>query len=519
MERQAKDEQTLKTLRTLAQQGKPATTRLHALWTLEGLQALDVALIERCLQADDAGLREQGLRLAEPYLDKAPQVKAAVLALANDPNARVRFQLAFTLGSMRQDPGIGAILGYLARKDGTNPWHQAAILSSASPYADTLLHELAHLADTPPSLLSGLAGLLAASGNQAAIDQAILTLLDQFRDRPGARQLVALEALAQGLARRRQPLAQRMAEKSDPAERFTTFFKQVAQLATAEQANRVERHAAIRLLGHAPLATAAPVLQKLLAPQTASELQLVAVQTLATMPDPQVVPVLLAGWTSYSPAVRREVQEALFARPNRLPGLLTAIEKGQVLAAQLDLARREQLLKHPNAEVRAKAQTVFAGQVLSERKKVVEEHQAVLDLQADAARGKAVFKKHCATCHRLENEGYEVGPDLLSALRNKTKETLLLDMLDPSREADPRYLNYIVSNQAGRIFTGLIASETASSLVLRRAEKAEDTLLRADIEQIQSTAKSLMPEGLEKQMTPQELADVIAYVQEVAGRK
>jgi putative heme-binding domain-containing protein len=154
-----------------------------------------------------------------------------------------------------------------------------------------------------------------------------------------------------------------------------------------------------------------------------------------------------------------------------------------------------------------------------ERKKVVDEHQGVLDLQADADRGKAVFKKNCATCHRLENEGYEVGPDLLAALRNKTKEALLLDLLDPSREVDPRYLNYIVSDKDGRILTGLLASETASSLVLRRAEKAEDTLLRAEIDQIQSTAKSLMPEGLEKQMTPQEIADVIMYLLGVAGQK
>ena len=134
-------------------------------------------------------------------------------------------------------------------------------------------------------------------------------------------------------------------------------------------------------------------------------------------------------------------------------------------------------------------------------------------------RGKAVFKKTCATCHRLETEGIEVGPDLLSALRNKTPETLLTDILDPSREVDPRYINYVVSDKAGRVFTGMIVAETASSVTLRRAENAEDTILRSRIDEIQATAKSLMPENLETQLGKQDVADLIAYLQSVAVPK
>ena len=93
-----------------------------------------------------------------------------------------------------------------------------------------------------------------------------------------------------------------------------------------------------------------------------------------------------------------------------------------------------------------------------------------------------VFKKTCATCHRLENEGIEVGPDLLSALRNKSPEQLLIDILDPSREVDPRYLNYLVTTKNGQVFTGMIAAETVASVTLRRGEKAEDTILRGQID-------------------------------------
>src|SRR5207244_5877149 len=132
-----------------------------------------------------------------------------------------------------------------------------------------------------------------------------------------------------------------------------------------------------------------------------------------------------------------------------------------------------------------RARMLLAGQTSPDRRKVVEEYAAALELKGDAARGKAAFKKTCATCHRLENEGVEVGPDLLSALRNKSKEQLLSDILDPSREVDPRYINYQVTTKAGRTFSGMIAAETASSLTLRRAEKAEDAILRSQIEEVQ----------------------------------
>jgi putative heme-binding domain-containing protein len=260
-------------------------------------------------------------------------------------------------------------------------------------------------------------------------------------------------------------------------------------------------------------------LHAVLHPQSPSELQLAALQALGRMTDPAVAELLLSGWSSYSPAVRREVQEALFARPERLAVLLDHVEAGKVLPAHLDLARRQILLKHADAKLRMRAEKAFAAHVAEDRKKVLDEHRGVLQLMGDVAKGRMVFKKNCATCHRLENEGFEVGADLLSTLKNKTPETLLIDILDPSREVDPRYLNYVAQTKDGRLLSGVIASETAASVLLRRAEKAEDTLLRTDIEAIQSTAKSLMPEGLEKQMTAAELADLIAYLMSAGGKR
>jgi putative membrane-bound dehydrogenase-like protein len=515
-------------LTKLAREGTPPQGRAHALWTLDGLDALPEVLIEQALKDPEAGVREQALRLADRRLAGSERLRAAVAGLADDPSAQVRFQLAFTLGQA-ESPELVAALAAIARRDVADPWTQTAVLSSAARTAAALLEALVHdkaftskASGSHVQLLTRLAALVGARTAESDLARA-LKLLDPAQEIPAICQVAILQGLGQGLQNSARPLAQ-LWEQPPPqlkgaVERAGPFFVQAAATARARTRPLDERVAAIRLLGYGPFATASPPLAELLGPQQPKEVQLAAIRSLSLFDQPKVAQMLLAGWNSYSPGARRDVLEALFARPERLTGLLDAIEKKQVIAGQLEPARLEQLRKHSNGKVRARAQVLLAGLATPDRKNVLQEYQTSLDLRGDAARGKAVFKKTCATCHRLENEGVEVGPDLLSALRNKTREGLLIDILDPSREVDPRYLNYLVTTKAGRAFTGMIAAETASSITLRRAEKAEDTILRSDIDEIQATAKSVMPEGLEMQLNKQDVADVIAYLQMVAVPK
>ena len=94
----------------------------------------------------------------------------------------------------------------------------------------------------------------------------------------------------------------------------------------------------------------------------------------------------------------------------------------------------------------------------------------------------------------------------------------MIDILDPNREVDPRYVVYQAQTRNGRVFTGILSVETAASVTLRRADQAEDTVLRSQLESLSGTAVSLMPEGIEKQISKQELADLLAYLL-AGGRK
>jgi putative heme-binding domain-containing protein len=108
-----------------------------------------------------------------------------------------------------------------------------------------------------------------------------------------------------------------------------------------------------------------------------------------------------------------------------------------------------------------------------------------------------------------------VGEELglpLDTIGNRGPETILLAVLDPNREVNPAYLNYIIVTDDGLSITGMITSETATSITLKRAEGETDTVLRADIDELVNTGQSIMPEGQEKTLNRQELADVIAYL-------
>jgi putative membrane-bound dehydrogenase-like protein len=521
---QRQDRAAVAPLEKLAAGSPSAVARAHALWTLDGLNALKGDQILDALKDGEAGVREQALRLAEPHLFGSKMLREAVVALVDDPSPRVRFQLAFTLGFV-DSPAAVAAMAALARRPDTDSWTQTALLSSASKRAGGLLRRLiddpAFMRDATASRLAFLGQLAALVGTRGVDAELAATLgrLGEAGKELTPLQIALLDGLGQGLANSGRPLSS-LWEKPPPAlaqavRKAKLLFARAAVQATDEKRAPATRARAVQLLGRGPFAPLAEAAPALLSTRQPPAVQLAAVRALSAHARPEVSGLLLQAWSGVSPAIRREIAEALFARSERLADLVTALEKKQVLAAHIEPVRLAQLRKLPDAKLRARALKVLAKQVAPERRKVVEDYRAALDLKGDAERGKKAFAKTCAACHRLENVGVQVGADLLSALRNKTSEQLLIDVLDPSREVDPRYLAYQVTTRRGQILTGVIAAETAASLTLRRGEGAEDVVLRSQIESIESTGKSLMPENLETQLTKQDLADVIAYLLKV----
>ncbi len=138
-------------------------------------------------------------------------------------------------------------------------------------------------------------------------------------------------------------------------------------------------------------------------------------------------------------------------------------------------------------------------------------YEPALQRVGDRAAGQKVFQRECIACHRLGDKGFDVGPNL-AQVRHRSPAEVMTHVLDPNREVAPNFVQYIVTIDDGRVATGIIVDETATSLTLRRGENAQETILRQNIEQISSTGTSLMPEGVEKKITVAEMSDLLAYL-------
>lgn len=280
------------------------------------------------------------------------------------------------------------------------------------------------------------------------------------------------------------------------------------------------RTAAVTLLGEDNFPASGETLLSLLEPQQPGELQSAAMRSLGLMSEPAAVLALLKRerWNAYTPPVREAMVAMLVSRPRHVGALFAAIEAGDIPAWSIAPAQRSQLLKHGDQEIRQHAEALFKQVQPGDRMKVYENYQAVLALKPDPENGRAVFKKHCASCHRLDRDGIAVGPDLFG-IRNQPKEAILLHIIIPEYEITPGFAGYVVETKDGRTLSGLIASETPTGVTLRRALGEEETILRSQIVSLSATGLSLMPQELEKNMTQQELADLLAYLKgEAAGR-
>src|SRR5262249_31472858 len=272
------------------------------------------------------------------------------------------------------------------------------------------------------------------------------------------------------------------------------------------------RVASLALLGRDPSKRGAEVeiLAKLLVPQNSAALQSATLAALGRIPEDRAAFALTAAWNGLTPDLRSQALDLLLGRgagPRPPPA---ANKKKKAPAAQTAAPRRGRLLAVKDEQARALAAKLFAA-VSADRRKVLDDYKDVPTLTGDLSRGKAVFTKVCSVCHQLHGVGHAVGPDL-AALNNKSPQYLMIEILDPNRNVDSRYVEYVAVTKAGRTFNGLLASESGTSITLRGQEGKQQVLLRGELDELRSTGKSLMPEGLEKDLSKQDLADVIAYL-------
>ncbi len=471
--------------------GKAPLGRLHALWTLDGLSALDADTIARSMTDPDATVRTHAIRLAEPRLASSAPLRKRLLALAADPSATVRFQAALSLGELHDEAALRA-LARVAAKDLEDRWTRLAVLTGIASAAPGFLRLLQAVS---PKLLThptpGALALVRQLGALAARDSMQARAWSQLvaTEKPEPWRVVALAAL------RRQGVPMK-----------DGWGERILALALDRQAEVPDRVNALELLAARPPGEASRDLGELMRPQEPREVQVAAVRLLAALPGYPFAARVLENWPRHTAAVRQAVLGALLDGAEHLPALTAALEKGTIRPAELDPPQRERLTK-----AAPRMAKLLEPQSSPEREKAIGAlTKQVLALKGNALEGEKVFTAACAVCHRMSAQGYNVGPSL-ETVAGRDRSALLVDILNPNRALAPQYQVYVVKT-AKQELSGIIAVETPTSVTIRQAMAVDTTVLRDEIKEITAWPASLMPDGLEANTTPQNLADLLVFL-------
>ncbi len=502
-------------LEALTQSENPRA-RLHALCTLDGLGALGEGLVAGALNDAHAGVRENALRLAESRM--TPALSAQVVALAGDSDPKVRLQAAFTLGEVPASPEAGSALASILVRDHADPFVTVAALSSALPHQELLIAELAKINDPAIyALRPALAGIALGAGNKVAVATLLAAAFEGAQTTADAPALESCVALLDLLARQDTSVAA-LSEGAvegpltEMAKAHAALLEDAGALMSDEHTAAAPRIASAALLARVPDSRAAAIafLAGRIAGKTQEEAH-EALDALAGTGDEQAPAIVLAAWPGFNRETKALAVDRILSRASWAMALLDAVASGAIATDDIDPIRRSRLLRHPDGAVREAAAARLGAGSSPDRAKVIEAYGPALALTANVSRGHALYKESCSPCHRIGEEGIDMGPDLRTVSQHPP-EKILANILDPNLDIQPGYHAYNCELQDGEQLFGIIASENATSITLKIAGGTSRVLLRSDIYSMESTSLSFMPDGWEATLKQQDLADLIAFL-------
>ncbi len=522
---------------------------IHALWTLEGLGALAdfsspaAQAATAALKHPSAGVRRNAAQVLPVDVRSALAILSA--GLLQDPDAQVRLAALLSLADQppRDQAGAAVALALRAGLATNDQWLADAAMAAGARNAESFLKALARQGKVPaggPVLTiadrvaehwarggptESVGSFLAAlTGGEPAVNESILRGVARGwpRDRPARVEGATGEALKK-LTIELNPAARAQLVRLVGAWGDQALDRLGSEIAASLLASVKDEHlsdfrridAAHQLIElQASDEGGAKGLLELITPTTSTELAAGLVEAVAASKAPRVGGAFVAILPKLSPSVRSRVLRVLLGRSDWVPAFVESLEHDPARLAELALDQKQALATHPNSEIAARAKKLLehgGGLPDPDRQLVIDRLAAQLELGGDAARGKLVYQQQCAKCHRHNGEGGQVGPDL-SGMAVIPRRELLIHILDPSRSVEGNFVQYTVATTDGRVISGLLASESKTSVELIDAEGKRHAILREDIDQMAASKKSLMPEGFEKQVPPAGLNDLLAFL-------
>lgn len=263
-------------------------------------------------------------------------------------------------------------------------------------------------------------------------------------------------------------------------------------------------------------ASCTPLAQELIQPAQPESIRAAALKLMERFADSRSTSLLLTSYPLFSTPLQTAARNVLFARPDSALAFLQAVDQGRISAATVPVDQLRLVALHNNAQISTLVQKHWGSiQAGTPEQKLAEIRRITNDLNAgsgNAATGRLLFEKHCANCHQLFSVGREIGPDLTRANRGD-RNFLLVSMVDPSAQIRREYLSYVAVTTDGRIVNGLLIDESAASVTILQANHERIVISRGELDELNASAVSLMPENILRGLQPQQLRDLMQFLQ------
>ncbi len=277
----------------------------------------------------------------------------------------------------------------------------------------------------------------------------------------------------------------------------------------------LDRIELIDIFGEAKQPRCVPPLLAILSAKEAAPLHKTTLGALQSYKDDKIGAEVVKLLPSMTGEVREVAESLLVGRREWSRQLVIAVDAGKVEPKSLPLATLRKLLLHRDDQIAALVKKHWGevkGATTEQMRKDIDRFAAVVNAgKADPYPGKKLFTAKCANCHTFHAVGGIVGPDLTPFKRDDV-QNLLLHIINPNAEIREGYESSVVITESGRTLTGIVVEKDARVVVLRSADGQRMVLPKDDIETINVTGVSLMPEGLLDGMSDQDVRDLFAYL-------
>jgi putative heme-binding domain-containing protein len=535
----------------------PRKARLHALWALIGGDALLPPLHKKLFSHRDPTFRAWAVRAAGNQGKIAPDLRAAIVALAHDPAPDVQLQVAIASRKVEGCDALPVLVDVLAtcRHDKIIPaivWPNLhPLLETDGARFVTLLMSRNQQAGKPGG---------GNTADTAAISPAVSTLLPRMIERLLAARdpnVEAVAALLQHVLEHDAPrgpqcvaaISARLGGLSEPA--LAQLKQQIRPMVVkilADERPTPLRLSMLLLAARLKLASGDPaeVRRMFVSIAEADDTRLQALETmiafrdpslltalpevlgaaspalttrvftvLSRVEDPRLGDVVLAQYPKLAPELQPLAVDLIMQREPWAKKMLTAVLAGKLPKSILDANQLRKIMDSNDREAIWAVEKAF-GKVREERnperEKVVAEMRDFLGKNlGDPVAGQQVFKTLCAQCHTIYGEGHRVGPDLSSNGRG-TFDQVVVSVFDPSLVIGPGYQSATVVTEDGRNLTGLIVEDSQQQIVLRMAGGGEVAVPRNNVQYTRVSKLSMMPEGIETVFDKKQLSDLFAFL-------